>query len=78
MPHLDEGLPEQSPQPTGFLPDFCRIHRNALVARRAILGLEKDTDGNTLVQLRGCDERLSVSRRHPPELRRRLRSGIDA
>jgi two-component system sensor histidine kinase AlgZ len=26
MPHLDEGLPEQSPQPTGFLPDFCRIH----------------------------------------------------
>lgn len=54
---------------------FIRIHRNALVARRAVLGLEKDVEGNTLVQLRGCDERLPVSRRHLPELRRWLRSG---
>ena len=54
---------------------FIRIHRNALVARRAVLGLEKDAEGNTLVRLRGCAERLPVSRRHLPELRRWLRSG---
>lgn len=54
---------------------FIRIHRNALIARRAILGLEKDAEGNTLVRLRECEERLPVSRRHLPELKRWLRSG---
>lgn len=26
MPHLDQVLPKPCPEPTGFLPDFCRIH----------------------------------------------------
>ena len=54
---------------------FIRIHRNALVAYRSIEGLEKDADGVTRVRLHGSEERLQVSRRHLPELRRWLRDG---
>ena len=54
---------------------FIRIHRNALVAVQSIEGLEKDAQGASLVRLRGCDERLAVSRRHLPELRQWLRAG---
>jgi two-component system response regulator AlgR len=53
---------------------FVRIHRNALVARDAVVGLARDVDGNTYVCLRGTDERLEVSRRHLPELRAWLRA----
>ncbi len=56
-------------------PRFVRIHRNALVARSALAGLEKDADGTARVRLKGCAERLEISRRHLPELRRLLRSG---
>lgn len=72
---LDESLKSLEEE---FGEQFIRIHRNALVARRAILGLEKDADGNTRVQLRSCDERLPVSRRHLPGLTRWLRSGAGA
>ena len=54
---------------------FMRIHRNALVARSRLCGLEKGPDGTTLVHLRGCDERLAVSRRHLSDVRRWLRGG---
>lgn len=54
---------------------FLRIHRNALVARRRITGLAKAPDGSTLVTLRDSDEKLPVSRRHLPEIRRWLRAG---
>jgi two-component system response regulator AlgR len=53
---------------------FLRIHRNTLVARRWLVGLEKDGDGTSYARLRGCEERLAVSRRHLAEVRRRLRS----
>ncbi|MCX7892899.1 MAG: LytTR family DNA-binding domain-containing protein [Burkholderiales bacterium] len=47
---------------------FVRVHRNCLVARRAIRGFERTTaeDGEGAgwaVLLHGCDERLPVSRR---------------
>lgn len=54
---------------------FVRIHRNALVARAALEGLEKGSDGVVRVKLKACAERLEISRRHLPELRRLLRSG---
>lgn len=54
---------------------FVRIHRNALVARTALAGLEKGADGQARVKLKDCVERLEISRRHLPELRRLLRSG---
>ncbi len=42
---------------------FVRIHRNCLVAREAIAGFEKDEEGGWAVRLRGCEEKLAVSRR---------------
>lgn len=55
---------------------FLRIHRNALVARHRIHGIEKASDGRTLVRLRGCDDQLEISRRHLSEVRKWLKSGV--
>lgn len=52
---------------------FLRIHRNALVARRALEGIRRREDGSHLVQLRGSREELAVSRRHLVEVKRILR-----
>lgn len=52
---------------------LLRVHRNALVVRRHLSGLEKGADGISRVILRGCEETLEVSRRHLPEVRRVLR-----
>jgi two-component system, LytTR family, response regulator AlgR len=52
---------------------FMRIHRNALVASECLVGLEKGPDGASMAVLNGCEERLPVSRRHLPEVRRFLR-----
>lgn len=54
---------------------FLRIHRNALVARSRLFGIEKSADGSTEVRLRDCAERLPVSRRHLADIRRWLRAG---
>jgi two-component system response regulator AlgR len=54
---------------------FLRIHRNALVARRHLAELTKNGDGTSVARLRGCEERLPVSRRHLPDVRRWLRGG---
>ena len=54
---------------------FVRIHRNALVAKAYVKALEKDAEGRCLVVLEGVEEKLEVSRRHAPELRRWLRGG---
>lgn len=55
---------------------FLRIHRNALVAVGAIRGLEKDAEGHCCVVLDGADERLEVSRRMLPEVRKRIKTGV--
>ena len=55
---------------------FLRIHRNALVAVAAIRGLEKDAEGHCYVVLDGVDERLEVSRRMLPEVRKRIKTGV--
>ena len=56
-----------------FGDDFVRIHRNALVARRYLGGIEKH--GNTVrVRLLECDETLEVSRRHLPGVRREIKA----
>jgi two-component system response regulator AlgR len=54
---------------------FLRIHRNALVARAALVGLERRLGTGMLVRLEGCDERLQVSRRHQAKLRRWMKDG---
>jgi len=48
---------------------FLRIHRNALVARDHILGLERQRDGTMAVRLRAVAEPIPVSRRHLAEVR---------
>jgi len=59
-----------------FADFFLRIHRNALVAVGAIRGLEKDAEGRCCVVLDGIDERLEVSRRLLPEVRKRIKTGV--
>jgi two-component system response regulator AlgR len=54
---------------------FLRIHRNALVARSHLIGLEKQPDGESLACLKGTDVRLQISRRHLPGVRQWLKKG---
>ena len=45
---------------------FVRVHRNCLVARAKVRGFERasgEGEGQWLVLLQGCDEKLAVSRR---------------
>ena len=58
-----------------FSNHLLRIHRNALVSQRRLVGLEKTSDGRILVRLEGVDERLEISRRHLADVRRWLKQG---
>jgi two-component system, LytTR family, response regulator AlgR len=58
-----------------FAPDFIRIHRNSLVARRYVRAVERTAEGHLLVRLTEGDETLQVSRRHAAEALRQLRTG---
>jgi two-component system response regulator AlgR len=57
---------------------FLRVHRNALVSRRAVRALEKHFDAEEgegwAVRLNGVDESLSVSRRQLSAVREALAS----
>ncbi len=61
---------------TKFAPRFLRIHRNALVARRAVRALEKHYDSEEgegwAVRLQGSTELLAVSRRQVAAVREEL------
>ncbi len=52
---------------------FLRIHRNALIAVRFIEGLEKQPNGRWRVLFKKIDDKLEVSRRHTPTVRRWVR-----
>lgn len=56
-----------------FGSDFLRIHRNALIAVRHLVAVEKLPNAQYQARLRGCDQPLAVSRRHAKALRRLLR-----
>jgi two-component system response regulator AlgR len=51
---------------------FFRVHRNALVSRKHLRGLERTSDGNTLALLSGTDRKPEVSRRNASALRKLL------
>ena len=53
---------------------FLRIHRNALVAKSFIGGMEKTPEGRCQVVFKGADDKLEVSRRHVAEVRRFFKS----
>jgi two-component system response regulator AlgR len=66
---IDDSLTELE----GRYPEyFLRIHRNALISRRHIRGLERTADGQTLAILSGTDRKPEVSRRNLPALRKLL------
>jgi two-component system, LytTR family, response regulator AlgR len=56
-----------------FNDTFVRIHRNALVSVRYLERIERNTEGQYFVRLRGCEAPLQVSRRMAGELRERFR-----
>lgn len=64
---IDETLKELEDE---FGDRFVRIHRNALVALDFLEGMELAEQGHYQVRLRGLDDRLTVSRRHVPGLRK--------
>ncbi|WP_257288298.1 LytTR family DNA-binding domain-containing protein [Endozoicomonas sp. SESOKO2] len=57
-----------------FSSRFVRVHRNALVARKAIERMIRDEQGHYFIQLRGVDKPLSVSRRHVPLMKKFMQS----
>ncbi len=73
---LDGSLSELEDRHAGH---FMRIHRNALIARRAVRSLEKHFDPEEgegwAVRLNGIDELLTVSRRQVSAVRGALASG---
>ncbi|MFP5400069.1 MAG: LytR/AlgR family response regulator transcription factor [Gammaproteobacteria bacterium] len=72
---LDESLTELEPRLAGR---FIRVHRNALVARRAVRALERRANGDDeggegwAVRVAPVDEWLAVSRRQLPAVREAL------
>ncbi|HQZ03924.1 MAG TPA: LytTR family DNA-binding domain-containing protein [Thauera sp.] len=70
---LDESLVQLEQE---FPLRLLRVHRNCLVAREAVHGVERvgepDGEGHWEVLLNGMDERLPVSRRQWPILRQAL------
>lgn len=51
---------------------FFRVHRNALVSRKHLRGLERTTEGQTQVLLSGTERKPEVSRRNVSALRKLL------
>jgi two-component system response regulator AlgR len=60
---------------TEFAERFVRVHRNALVAKAHVRGIERDAHGHQYVRLDAVDDLVEVSRRLAPVIRRLLKSG---
>lgn len=63
---IDETLKELE---TEFEEVFARVHRNALVSKQHILGIEKDKTGRYEIKLKDSEFRPMVSRRHLTEIK---------
>ena len=53
---------------------FIRIHRSVLVAKKLLIALEKDEQGQCRVRLQGVAQTLEVSRRHVAAVRALLKN----
>lgn len=67
---IDESLKDLNSE---FGDDFIRLHRNALVAEKAVAAVERDEQGQYKVRLRDCSDALQISRRHAAAVLRRLK-----
>jgi len=72
---IDESLRELEEE---FGTSFIRVHRSILVSYAHIESLERSDDGKYVIQLRGFDEPLPVSRRQVADVKRYLRAGAPA
>ena len=66
---IDESLTELEQKYPGM---FFRVHRNALISRKHLRGLQRTSDGQTQVLLSGTDRQPEVSRRNISSLRKLL------
>jgi two-component system response regulator AlgR len=66
---IDESLTELEQKYPGL---FFRVHRNALVSRKHLRGLERSTEGHTYALLSGTERKPEVSRRNISALRKLL------
>jgi len=53
---------------------FIRVHRNALVSARHIVGLDRHEEGHYQIRLRGVVDGIDISRRHVADVRKLIRS----
>ena len=53
---------------------FIRVHRNALVAARHIIALDRLGDGHYQIRLNDVDEHIDISRRHVASVRKFVRN----
>ena len=53
---------------------FLRIHRNALVAQDMLHSLTKNPEGHACISFTDIDDLLEVSRRHLPDIRKKMRA----
>jgi len=58
---LDEPLKSLEEE---FAGEFIRIHRNALIRKSRVTGMERDRDGHYQLRLAGATSPLEISRRH--------------
>ena len=56
-----------------FADRFIRVHRNALVALRYIAALETDGQSHSQIKIKDTNEKIDVSRRHLPFVRKALK-----
>ena len=68
---IDETLKELEQE---FSETFCRVHRNALVSKKHIQGLERDNQGHYYVRLAGVEEKPMVSRRYTSKVKAQLKN----
>jgi len=52
---------------------FIRVHRNALVSSKHIIGLDRDEEGQYQIRLKGIPEGIDISRRHVADVRRLIK-----
>jgi two-component system response regulator AlgR len=57
-----------------FANRFMRIHRNALVADSFVNGLSKNDGGHACIVFSNIEDKLEISRRHLPEIRKKLKA----
>jgi len=53
---------------------FMRVHRNALVAEPSVNGITKNSAGHQCISFKEVDDLLEISRRHLPDIRKKLKA----